>query len=208
LGSFLVTATVLMASKWVKSGSALLILGLMFGYGTGAVVNILLQVSSAQQVQQFVIWTFGSFGGVTWAQLPTMAGGIALGLGLATLLTTQLNSMVLGEMQATTLGVDVQKVRLGVLLSASLLAGGVTAFCGPIAFFGVSVPHLARGVLKTADLRWLLPGVMVLGAGLALIADLVAQNVLPRSVLPLNAVTALMGTPLITWIVVRQGRSN
>ena len=208
LGSFLVTATVLMASKWVKSGSALLILGLMFGYGTGAVVNILLQVSSAQQVQQFVIWTFGSFGGVTWAQLPTMAGGIALGLGLATLLTTQLNSMVLGEMQATTLGVDVQKVRLGVLLSASLLAGGVTAFCGPIAFIGVSVPHLARGVLKTADLRWLLPGVMVLGAGLALIADLVAQNVLPRSVLPLNAVTALMGTPLITWIVVRQGRSN
>ena len=208
LGSFLVTATVLMASKWVKSGSALLILGLMFGYGTGAVVNILLQVSSAQQVQQFVIWTFGSFGGVTWVQLPTMAGGIALGLGLATLLTTQLNSMVLGEMQATTLGVDVQKVRLGVLLSASLLAGGVTAFCGPIAFIGVSVPHLARGVLKTADLRWLLPGVMVLGAGLALIADLVAQNVLPRSVLPLNAVTALMGTPLITWIVVRQGRSN
>ena len=208
LGSFLVTATVLMAAQRVKSGSALLILGLMFGYGTGAVVNILLQVSSAQQVQQFVIWTFGSFGGVTWAQLPTMAGAIALGLGLATLLTTRLNSMVLGEMQATTLGVDVQKVRLGVLLSASLLAGGVTAFCGPIAFIGVSVPHLARGVLKTADLRWLLPGVMVLGAGLALIADLVAQNVLPRSVLPLNAVTALMGTPLITWIVVRQGRSN
>ena len=208
LGSFLVTAIVLMAAQRVKSGSALLILGLMFGYGTGAVVNILLQVSSAQQVQQFVIWTFGSFGGVTWAQLPTMAGAIALGLGLATLLTTRLNSMVLGEMQATTLGVDVQKVRLGVLLSASLLAGGVTAFCGPIAFIGVSVPHLARGVLKTADLRWLLPGVMVLGAGLALIADLVAQNVLPRSVLPLNAVTALMGTPLITWIVVRQGRSN
>jgi len=208
LGSFLVTATVLVAAKRVKSGSALLILGLMFGYGTGAVVNILLQVSSAQQVQQFVIWTFGSFGGVTWAQLPTMAGAIALGLGLATLLTTQLNSMVLGEMQATTLGVNVQKVRLGVLLSASLLAGGVTAFCGPIAFIGVSVPHLARGVLRTADLRWLLPGVMVLGAELALIADLVAQNVLPRSVLPLNAVTALMGTPLITWIVVLLCRSN
>ena len=87
-------------------------------------------------------------------------------------------------------------------------SGGVTAFCGPIAFIGVSVPHLARGILKTADLRWLLPGVMVLGAGLALLADLVAQNIVPRSVLPLNAVTALMGTPLITWIVVRQGRSN
>ena len=208
LGSFLVTAIVLVAAQRVKSGSALLILGLMFGYGTGALVNILLQVSSAQQVQQFVIWTFGSFGGVTWEQLPTMAGGIALGLILATLLTTRLNSMVLGEAQALTLGVDVQKVRLGVLLSASLLAGGVTAFCGPIAFIGVSVPHLARGVLKTADLRWLLPGVMVLGAGLALIADLVAQNILPRLVLPLNAVTALMGTPLITWIVMRQGRRS
>ena len=208
VGSFLVTAIVLVAAQRVKSGSALLIVGLMFGYGTGAMVNILLQMSSAQQVQQFVIWTFGSFGGVTWAQLPTMAGGIGLGLGLATLLTTQLNSMVLGEAQALTLGVDVQKVRLGVLLSASLLAGGVTAFCGPIAFIGVSVPHLARGILKTADLRWLLPGVMVLGAGLALLADLVAQNIVPRSVLPLNAVTALMGTPLITWIVVRQRRSN
>ena len=208
LGSFLVTAIVLVAAQRVKSGPVLLILGLMFGYGTGALVNVLLQVSSAQQVQQFVIWTFGSFGGVTWAQLPTMAGGIALGLILATLLTTQLNSMVLGETQALTLGVDVQRVRLGVLLSASLLAGGVTAFCGPIAFIGVSVPHLARGVLKTSDLRWLLPGVMILGAGLALIADLVAQNLLPRSVLPLNAVTALMGTPLITWIVMRQVRRS
>jgi iron complex transport system permease protein len=208
LGAFGVTAIVLLASQRVKNGTALLILGLMFGYGTGAIVNILLQISSAQQVQQFVIWTFGSFGGVTWAQLPVMTIGLGLGLVLATLMTTRLNAMILGEMQATSLGVNIQSVRLGVLLSASLLAGVVTAFCGPIAFIGVSVPHLARGFLRTADLRWLLPGVMTLGVSLALVADWVSQMLLPRSVLPLNAVTALMGTPLITWIILRQARST
>lgn len=104
------------------------------------------------------------------------------------------------------LGISIQKVRFGVLLSASLLAGVVTAFCGPIAFLGVAVPHFVRGLFKTADLRWLLPGVIVLGAVLALIADLISQLLVPRSVLPLNSVTALMGTPLITWVILR--RSN
>lgn len=208
IGSFIVTISILLAAQRVRSGTALLILGLIFGYGAGAIVNILLQVSSVQQLQQFVTWTFGSFGGVTWEQLPIMGGGLMIGLILATALTTQLNLMILGETQVLTLGISIQKVRLGVLLSSSLLAGIVTAFCGPIAFLGVTVPHIARELFKTADLKWLLPGVTVLGAALALIADLISQLLVPQSVLPLNSVTALIGAPLIIWIILHQNKSR
>jgi iron complex transport system permease protein len=205
-GAFVVTGIVLVAAKQVRNGTALLILGLMFGYGTGAIVNILLQLSNAQQVQQFVTWTFGSFGGVTWVQLPLMSAGLSVGMLLACLITSRLNSLLLGETQAIALGVNLQSVRLVVLLSASLLAGIVTAFCGPIAFIGVAVPHLCRRCFKTVDLRWLMPGVMLWGGSLALIADLISQTLVPRSVLPLNSVTALIGAPVITWIIMRRSR--
>jgi iron complex transport system permease protein len=204
IGAFIVTGIVMVAAKQVRNATALLILGLMFGYGTGAIVNILLQLSSAQQVQQFVTWTFGSFGGVTWVQLPLMSLGLGLGLVLAYGMTSRLNALLLGETQAIALGVNLQSVRLGVLFSASLLAGIVTAFCGPIAFIGVAVPHLCRRCFKTVDLRWLMPGVMLWGGSLALIADFISQTLVPRSVLPLNSVTALIGAPVITWIILRR----
>jgi iron complex transport system permease protein len=210
IGAMVVTAGIIVISKFVQSASALLILGLMVGFGTGAVVNIFLQLSSAQQVQQFVSWTFGSFGGVTWAQLPIMLAGIGLGLLAATASTIALNVMTLGEAQAKTLGVNLDVLRLSVLLSSSLLAGVTTAFCGPIAFLGVAVPHLARSLLRTGDLRWLLPACMVLGAGLAIISDLIAQTIVPKTVLPLNSVTALIGTPIIISVILNQNqrRSN
>jgi iron complex transport system permease protein len=208
VGAFVVTGIVMVAAKRVRNATALLILGLMFGYGTGAIVNILLQLSSAQQVQQFVTWTFGSFGGVTWVQLPLMSAGLGLGLLLAYGMTSRLNSLLLGETQALALGVNLQSVRLGVLLSASLLAGIVTAFCGPIAFIGVAVPHLCRRCFKTVDLRWLMPGVMLWGGSLALIADFISQTLVSRSVLPLNSVTALIGAPVITWIILRRSQRS
>jgi iron complex transport system permease protein len=203
LGAAGVAALVIVVGKLVRSAIALLVLGLMFGYATGAMVNILLQLSSAQQVQQFVIWTFGSFGGVTWVQLPLLATGAGIGSVIALISTAALNVMLLGEIQAQSLGVNLQRLRLLVLLSSSLLAGIVTAFCGPIAFLGVAVPHLCRGVLKTGDLRWLLPGVILVGAGLALVADLLSQVLVRSSVLPLNSVTALIGTPILIWVVLR-----
>lgn len=203
IGAASVAALVMVTARMVQSAIALLLLGLMFGYATGAIVNILLQFSSAQQVQQFVIWTFGSFGGVTWAQLPLMAGGIVIGSTIAFTTTMVLNVMLLGETQAMTLGVNLNQLRFLVLLSSSLLAGIVTAFCGPIAFLGVAVPHLCRGVLKTGDLRWLLPTVMIVGAGLALVADLLSQVLVRSSVLPLNSVTALIGTPIVIWVILQ-----
>jgi iron complex transport system permease protein len=204
IGAASVALLVIVVARLVQSAIALLVLGLMFGYATGAMVNILLQLSSAQQVQQFVIWTFGSFGGVTWGQLPLLATGVGIGGAIALISTAALNVMLLGEVQAQSLGVNLARLRLLVLLSSSILAGIVTAFCGPIAFLGVAVPHLCRGVLRTADLRWLLPGVVIVGAGLALVADLLSQILVRSSVLPLNSVTALIGTPILIWVILRR----
>jgi iron complex transport system permease protein len=204
IGAASVAMLVIIVARLVQSAIALLVLGLMFGYATGAMVNILLQLSSAQQVQQFVIWTFGSFGGVTWGQLPLLATGVGIGGAIALISTAALNVMLLGEVQAQSLGVNLARLRLLVLLSSSILAGIVTAFCGPIAFLGVAVPHLCRGVLRTADLRWLLPGVVIVGAGLALVADLLSQILVRSSVLPLNSVTALIGTPILIWVILRR----
>jgi iron complex transport system permease protein len=203
IGAASVAALVIVTARMVQSAIALLVLGLMFGYATGAIVNILLQLSSAQQVQQFVIWTFGSFGGVTWTQLPLMTAAIAIGIAIAVATTATLNVVLLGDIQAQSLGVNLNQLRLLVLLSSSILAGIVTAFCGPIAFLGVAVPHLCRGVLKTGDLRWLLPAVIIVGAGLALVADLLSQVLVRSSVLPLNSVTALIGTPILIWVILR-----
>ncbi len=208
IGAGVVTTGIMIISKFVKSATALLILGLMVGFGTGAIVNIFLQLSSAQQVQQFVNWTFGSFGGVTWAQLPIMLYGIGLGLIAAIASTISLNVMLLGKFQAKTLGLNLERLQLSVLLSSSILAGVTTAFCGPIAFLGIAVPHLARSLLKTSDLRWLMPACIVLGAGLALVADLISQTIVPKTVLPLNSVTALIGTPIIVSVILRQHRRS
>jgi len=203
IGAASVAVLVIVTARIVQSAIALLVLGLMFGYATGAVVNILLQLSSAQQVQQFVIWTFGSFGGVTWAQLPLMASGVVIGSAIAFITTTALNVILLGDTQARSLGVSLNRLRFLVLLSSSILAGVVTAFCGPIAFLGVAVPHLCRGVLQTSDVRWLLPSATIVGAGLALVADLLSQVLVRSSVLPLNSVTALIGTPILIWVILR-----
>jgi iron complex transport system permease protein len=204
LGAALSAALVIGMARSVRNPIALLVLGLMLGYITSAIVNILLQLSSAQQVQQFVIWTFGSFAGVTWAQLPLMALGIGVGIAIAYAITLRLNALLLGEIQAVTLGVNLNALRLLVLLSSSILAGMVTAFCGPIAFVGVAVPHLCRGALKTSDLRWLLPAVTLVGAGLALMADLLSQGLIRSFVLPLNSVTALLGAPIIIAVILRR----
>jgi len=203
LGAASVAGLVILTSKIVRNPVALLVLGLIFGYLTGAIVNILLQLSSAQQVQQFVIWTFGSFGGVTWKQLPLLTGGVLVGGTIAIASLAALNVMLLGSVQAQALGVNLDRLRFLVLLSSSILAGIVTAFCGPIAFLGVAVPHLCRGILKTADLRRLLPAVILVGAGLALTADLLSQLLVRSSVLPLNSVTALIGTPILIWVIIR-----
>ncbi|MBO1054982.1 MAG: iron ABC transporter permease, partial [Dolichospermum sp. JUN01] len=203
-GAASVLGLMLVVSRRVQDTMTLLILGLLFGYATSAMVSILLQFSSKEQIQSYIMWTFGSFTGVTWQQLAILTPVICLGLLIALLQSKSLNVLLLGESYARSLGLIVQKTRFSVITSASILAGAITAFCGPIAFLGVAIPHLCRSLFNTSDHRILIPSVIIMGAILALFADLVSQVLISQMVLPLNAITALIGTPVVTWVILQR----
>ena len=207
LGAGVTLALVLVVANRVRSSLALLIFGLMVGYAAGALVTILLHFSQLNQTLAYLTWTFGSFAGVTWAQMGVFLPPIMLGIALAHLACKPLNLLLLGEEQAISLGLSAGLVRGCLIVSASLLAGAVTAFCGPIAFLGVAVPHLGRSLFKTLDHRILVPASCLLGALLALVADLIAQFPGSQTVLPLNAVTALIGAPVLIWLMLKRYRA-
>jgi iron complex transport system permease protein len=204
MGSAATMLTILLIARRVQSSITLLILGLMFGYLTSALVNLLIYFSLPERIQSFTLWAAGSFGGVTWSQMRIFVPLVLVGLGIASFLPKSLNALLLGENYARTLGLNVQRTRIGVIISASLLAGVVTAFCGPIGFLGVAVPHLCRSIFNSADHRILIPTSLLLGAILALLADLIAQMPGSQYVLPLNVITALFGVPVIIWVILRQ----
>lgn len=205
LGAGAVMLLVLALAQRVQSSVTLLILGLMIGYLTSAVVSLLLYFSIAERIQAYVSWTFGSFGGVTWAQMRVLAPTICVGLLLAFILTKALNALLLGEAYARSMGLDIRRSRIGIVTSSAVLAGAVTAFCGPIAFLGIAIPHLCRSLLRSADHRVILPACALVGATAALLVDLAAQAPGTRVVLPLNAITALVGAPIVVWIILRRG---
>lgn len=202
LGAFLVMGIVLLVAQKVEGSLTLLIVGLMFGYMTSAFVSLLMYFSLSERIQAYIHWTFGSFDGVTWEQMRVFAPITLLGLLLAYAQAKPLNALLLGDTYARSMGVSIRRTRILIILSTALLAGAVTAFCGPIGFIGVAVPHLCRSLLMTSDHRTLIPATMFMGAGLALSADLIAQ--LPPVILPLNVVTALIGAPVITWVILRR----
>ncbi|MUG92590.1 iron chelate uptake ABC transporter family permease subunit [Scytonema sp. UIC 10036] len=204
LGAASVLGMMLLVARRVRDTMTLLILGLLFGYATSAIVSILLNFSSQERIQTYLIWTFGSFAGVTWTQMIILAPVILLGLLMALLLSKPLNALLLGESYARSMGLTVQKARFLIITSASVLAGAITAFCGPIAFLGVAIPHLCRSLFNTSDHRILIPAVTMMGAILALIADLISQLPGSQIVLPLNAITALIGTPVVTWVILKR----
>jgi iron complex transport system permease protein len=207
IGAGGVLALVLLLARYVQHSVTLLIVGLMIGYLTNAIVSLLLAFAvDLDRVQSYIAWTFGSFGGVTWSQMPVLAPAVLAGLLLAFVLTKGLNALLLGEAYARSMGLDVDRARVGIIISAALLAGAVTAFCGPIGFLGIAVPHFCRSLLATADHRMLLPASALLGATCALLVDLVAQLPGSDTVLPLNAVMALVGAPVVVWILLRRQR--
>jgi len=203
VGASVAFAFVVLVSQKVRHLVTLLVLGLMLGYTTGAIVSILVYFSIPERVQTFLNWTFGSFGGVTWNQMRILAPVVILGLMISQACAKPLNGLLLGEDYARSMGLDVRHARMWVMGSTSLLAGAITAFCGPIVFLGVAVPHLARSLFNTADHIVLLPAVMMLGGSMALILDLVAQMPGGSFTLPLNAVTSLVGAPIVIWVVLR-----
>ena len=199
LGAALVLLVVMAVSRRIKDIMVILILGMMFGSGISSVVEILQYLSSEAALKSFVIWTMGSLGNVTGGNLALMLPVIAAGLVLSIAAIKPLNLLLLGENYARTMGLNVQRTRTLLFLSTVLLAGTVTAFCGPVGFIGLAVPHLARMLFASADHRILMPGSMLAGAALLLVCDLISKTL----ALPINTVTALMGIPVVIIVVVR-----
>ena len=199
LGAALVLLIVMAVSRRIKDIMVILILGMMFGSGVSSMVEILQYLSSEAALKSFVIWTMGSLGDVTGGNLALMLPVITAGLVLSVAVIKPLNLLLLGENYDRTMGLNVQRTRTLLFLSTVLLAGTVTAFCGPVGFIGLAVPHLARMLFASADHRVLMPASMLSGAALLLVCDLISKSL----ALPINTVTALMGIPVVIVVVVR-----
>lgn len=203
LGAAVVLAVILAFAQRVDVMS-LLILGLMLSYAVGAVVSILMFYSMAERIQSFFAWSYGTFGNVTWSQMRVFAPCLLLASSGLVFLTKPLDAMLMGERYAESLGTRVKRVRFLALALASLLAGAVTGFCGPIGFLGIAAPHLCRYMFRSSQHRVLIPASLLAGACIALAADLVAKAPGFDGSLPLNAVTALIGAPLIIAALMKQ----
>ncbi|HEX2621727.1 MAG TPA: iron ABC transporter permease [Phototrophicaceae bacterium] len=206
IGAGFTMLLMIFTARQVKSTATLLIVGLMFGSLVGALVSLLLFFSIPDRIQAFLNWGFGTFGSVTWSQLVILIPAITVGLILAFLLSKSLNALLSGEAYARSMGLNVPLTRTLVILATGILSGTVTAFCGPIGFLGIAVPHLCRGLFHTSDHRILTPAVMLVGATAALIAVLIAEVPGSSLVLPVNAITALMGAPVVIHVILRQQR--
>lgn len=199
IGSALVLALVGAVSQRIKDIMVILILGMMIGSAVSAVVQILQYMSHEEALKSFVVWTMGSLGDVTSSQLWLVAPAIIAGLVLSVAVIKPMNLMLLGEAYARTMGLNIRRTRSLILLSTTLLAGTVTAFCGPVGFIGLAIPHLARIIFQEADHRVLLPATALSGAISLLLCDIVSKLL----TLPVNTVTALLGIPIVVWVVVR-----
>ncbi|VAX29835.1 Vitamin B12 ABC transporter, permease protein BtuC [hydrothermal vent metagenome] len=204
IGAGSVLIVVIALSQRVQNNVTLLIVGLIFGMMVNSLVSVLIYFSEPEEIQSYLIWTFGSFRGVTWDKLGILAPAILSGLVIALTTIKPLNALLLGETYARSMGLSLTKARRLIIMSTAILAGSVTAFCGPIGFLGIAVPHLCRGLFDTSDHRILFPAVVLMGAALALLSEIVAQLPGTQQTLPLNAITALLGGPVILWIILKR----
>ena len=199
LGAAAVMAVIVAVSRRIKDIMVILILGMMFSSGVSAVVQVLQYVSNESALKSFVIWTMGALGDVTYTQLALLAPVFLAGMVLAVAAVKPLNLLLLGEKYARTMGLNVKRSRTMVFLSTTLLAGSVTAFCGPIGFIGLAVPHVARYVFSSSDHRILVPATTLVGAAAMLVCDLISKTMN----FPVNTITSLLGIPIVVWVVVR-----
>jgi len=204
LGSFIVLLAVLAVTIKVKDTMAILIIGLMFGSITAAVVGVLSYFSSAEQLQQYIFWSFGSLGNQSWTGIAILITCFVIGLVIALASSKSLNALLLGENYAKSMGLHIKRQTLFIILATSILAGSITAFAGPIAFVGLAVPHLTRQIIKTSNHLVLIPAVTLMGALLLLICDTIAQLPFSEYTLPINAITSMVGAPVVIWLLVRK----
>jgi len=204
LGSFLVLSAVILAANKVKNTMSILIIGLMFGSFTGAIISVLSYFSEAQQIQQYVFWSFGSLGNLSWNEIYIFLVIYSIGIIGTVVIIKPLNSFLLGENYAKSLGINVKQSRTIILVVTSLLTGVITAFSGPIAFIGLAVPHLAKLIFTTSNHKVLIPATAITGAIVLLICDMIAQLPTSEYMLPINAITSLFGAPIVIWLIIRK----
>lgn len=204
LGAFLTGIIILISSIYVRNKVSLLLVGIMLGSFTGAMVNVVQAYADPNNLKTFMLWSFGSLQGVEFHQLGMLGGVVLVGIIGAVLLVKPLNLLLLGDTNAYLLGVNVKAIRWLIILITAILTGIITAFAGPIAFVGLVVPNLVKMVYKTVNHFHLLMGSMLVGAILLVICDITMQLLSPYLNLPLNALTALIGAPVVVWIIVRK----
>ena len=204
IGSFLVLLVVVLVANKVRDTMTLLIIGLMFGSITSAIVSVLAFFSDAEQLQRFIFWSYGSVGNLSWEQNALLGIAVLVGVVLTIFHIKSLNAFLLGEHYAQSLGVQLKKSRLGIIVATGLLAGSITAFAGPIAFVGLAVPHLTRQIFNTMEHKTLVPAVFLYGAILMLLCDTLAQLPTSAKVLPINAITSIIGAPVVIWLLIRK----
>lgn len=201
IGSIAVLMMMLPVARKVKDNVSLLIIGMMFGAVAGALVNVLQNISNPDSLKVFITWTLGSLSNVGWGELAVMSAIILVGIIIVITMMKPLNGLLLGETYAQGLGINVQRVRTWIVVATGLLAGAVTAFCGPIAFVGVAVPHIARGLMRTSNHRIIIPASALIGANLLLACDIICS--LSTYPLPISTMSALFGAPIIIGIILK-----
>lgn len=201
-GASIVLVLVVGVSFKVQSVVSLLIVGIMFGTIAGSIVSVLQNFSNPDAIKLFVMWTFGSLSAVTWTYMQVLLPVSIVGLSMAFFLQKRMDGLLLGENYARGLGVSIQSTRFLIVLATGLLAGGITAFTGPIAFVGVAIPHIARGIFRTSSHKILLPATLLCGASLLLVCDIISQ--MPAYTLPINTISSLFGAPIILWIILKR----
>lgn len=202
LGAWAIMAILIAFSHFLRSNTMLLIIGVMISYLTSSLISLLNYGATEEGVRSFMVWGLGSFSNVTVDRLPAFVATMTVGLLLALLLIKPLNALLLGDSYATNLGIDVRRTRTLLLFATGLLTATSTAFCGPIAFVGLAVPHIARMLLRTSDHRLLLPATMFTGASLTLLCNLLST--LPsQSVIPINVITPVLGAPVVIWVILK-----
>jgi iron complex transport system permease protein len=203
-GSFLVLSAVIIAANKVRNTMSILIIGLMFGSFTGAIISVLSYFSEAQEIQQYVFWSFGSLGNLSWDEIAIFFSIYMIGVLGVFAIIKPLNSLLLGENYAKSLGINVKQSRIIILIITSLLTGVITAFSGPIAFIGLAVPHLAKLIFTTSNHKILIPATALTGALVLLVCDIIAQVPTSEFTLPINAITSLFGAPIVIWLLIRK----
>ncbi len=205
-GALSVMMVIVWLSRKVQGNATLLISGVLIGYIATAIIGVLKAYSSEEDIHAYVIWGLGSFSRVSGGQINVFIGITALLLPLSMLLAKPLNLMLMGDLYALNLGLNVKRARMWIIISAGILTAVVTAYCGPIMFIGLAVPHIARGLFRTSDHRILLPATLLCGMGLALLCNLISKIPGANGVIPINSVTALIGAPIALYVLLKRKR--